>query len=189
VIFRREPIHKKLARQAGLETQPESRSEPEPVDPGPHWGATGIHGVPRPRRWDTVGPAEAPGLRNDELHFVALPNGDLVVDEDEPPDTLAPLADAVEQTLEPPYRAEAVRRGADTWAVAARRVEVAEFEVQGDELQLVVNAGERVLSVDGERAFGSVPELERLGEREGDSYVVRARRLDERLWEVEVSPL
>ena len=187
MIFRREPIHKKLARQARLQT--EGDSEPEPVDPGPHWGATGIHGVPRPRRWDVVASTEAPGLRGDAVHFVAAPNGDLVVDEDEPPNTLGPLADAVEETIAPPYRAEAVRRGGDVWAVAARRIEVAELDAPGDEVELVVNQGERALTVDGERAFGSVPEFERLGEREGASYVVRARRLDERLWEVEVNPL
>src|SRR5205809_729449 len=105
--------------------------EPEPVDPGPHWGETGIHGVPRPRRWDAVGSAEAPDLTGDEVHFVALPNGDLVVNEEEPPDTVAPLAEAVEQALEPPYRAEAVRRGGGIWAVAARRVEVAELDSGG----------------------------------------------------------
>jgi hypothetical protein len=43
--------------------------------------------------------------------------------------------------------------------------------------------------VDGERVFGSVPELERVGEREGGAYVVRARRVEGRLWEVEVNPL
>jgi hypothetical protein len=137
VIFRREPIHKKLARDAGLE----QADRPEPVDPGPHWGEVGIHGVPRPRRWDAVGSAEAPGLTGDDLHFVALPNGDLVVDEEEPPDTVAPLAEAVEQAIEPPYRAEAVRRGEATWAVAARRVEVAELETAGDELELTVHDG------------------------------------------------
>ena len=185
MIFRREPIHKKLAREARMEQQP----DPGLVDPGPHWGATGIHGVPRPRRWDAVASAEAPGLSGDEVHFVALPNGDLVVDEDEPEDTLAPLADAVEQTIRPPYRAEAVRQGEAVWAVAARSVEVAELDAEGDELELIVNDGARSLTVDGVRAFGSIPELERLGQQEGDSYVVRATRLDERLWEVAVSPL
>jgi hypothetical protein len=185
VIFRREPLHKKLAREAHLE-----QAEPAPlVDPGPHWGATGIHGVPRPRRWDAVASAEAPGLSGDEVHFVALPNGDLVVDEDEPADTLGPLADAIEQTVEPPYRAEAVRQGEDVWAVAARRVEVAEFEAEGEQIDLVVNEGGRSLTVDGARAFGTIPELERLGTGESDSYVVRATRLDGNLWEVATSAL
>ena len=185
MIFRREPLHKKLAREGHLE----EAGEPAPVDPGPHWGVTGIHGVPRPRRWDVVGSAEAPGLAGDELHFAALPDGDLVVDEDEPDDTLAPLADAVEQTIQPPYRAEAVRRGGEVWAVAARRIEVTELDNPGDEIEVVAAGGERSLTVDGAREFGSVPELERIGSRLGDSYVVRARRLDERLWEVEANPL
>jgi hypothetical protein len=184
VIFRREALHKKLAREASLEQQ-----EPPILDPGPHWGVTGIHGVPRPRRWDAVASAEAPGLAGDELHFVALPDGDLIVDEDEPPDTLAPLADAIEQTIDPPYRAEAVRREGDVWAVAARRVDVASFEAEGDVLELVASETGRSLSVDGQPAFGSAPELERIGVSEADSYVVRASRLDGDLWEIEAHPL
>ena len=187
MIFRREPLHKKLARQA----QPGAIRAPRRIalDPGPHWGNAGIHGVPRPRRWDAVASAEAPGLSGDEVHFVALPNGDLVVDEDEPADTLGPLADAIEQTVEPPYRAEAVRQGEDVWAVAARRVEVAEFEAEGDELELVVNDGTRTFTVDGARAFGTIPELERLGASQSDSHVVRATRLDGNVWEVTASAL
>ena len=124
MIFRREPLHKKLAREAELD-QAETAS---PVDVGPHWGATGIHGVPSaPGGGTRSPPPKAPGLSGDELHFVALPGGDLLVDEDEPADTLGPLADAIEQTIEPPYRAEAVRQGEDVWAVAARRIEVAEL--------------------------------------------------------------
>jgi hypothetical protein len=106
-----------------------------------------------------------------------------------PEDALSPLADEIEETLQPPYRGEAVRRDGEIWAVAAHRIDVAEADAPGNELELVVNRGERSLSVDGERTFGSVAELERLGERLGDSYVVRARRLDDRLWEVEASPL
>ena len=187
MIFRREPIHKKLARQARLDDL--SGQEQPPVDPGPHWGATGIHGVPRPRRWDAVASAEAAGLTGDEVHFVALPNGDLVVDEDEPDDTVRALAEAVEERLDPPYRAEAVRRDGDVWAVAARSVQVTELETPGDDIELVVSGGERTFSVDGERGFGSVPQLERIGERLGPAYVVRARRLEDRLWEVEASAL
>jgi hypothetical protein len=187
VIFRREPIHKKLARQARLDDLVEQ--EPAPLDPGPHWGETGIHGVPRPRRWDAVASAEAPDLEGNEVHFVALPNGDLVVEEEEPDAALQALADAVEESLEPPYRAEAVRRNRAVWAVAARRVQIAELEAEGEELELVVSGGERTLAVDGERGFGSVPALEQLGERLGTAYVVRARRVDDRLWEVEASAL
>jgi hypothetical protein len=184
MIFRREPLHKKLAREGHLD-----ESDPEAIDTGPGWGEVGIHGVARPRRWDVVESAEAPGLNGDRLHFVTLPDGDLVVDEDEPDDTLAPLADAVEQTIEPPYRAEAVRRGGDAWAVAARRIAVAEIDASGESIELVSAEGGHTLTVDGAREFGSVPELERIGSRLGESYVVRAQRLDDRLWEIEASPL
>jgi hypothetical protein len=185
VRLRREPIHKKLAREAGLE-QPEPGG---PVDTTPKWGMTGIHGVPRQRRWDAVATAEAPGLQGDEVHFVALPNGDLVVDEDEPPDTLRPLAEAIEAGLRPPYRAEAVRQEDDVWGVAASRIRVESFDAAGDELELVSSAEERVLTVDGLRVFGSEQALERLGEAEGQHYVVRATRLDGNLWEIEADPL
>jgi hypothetical protein len=190
MIFRREPIHKKLARQARLDAEPvaEPTVGPEAETRG-LWGIGDIHGVQRPRRWDVVGSVEAPDLTGDEVHFVVLPNGDVVVDEDVPGNALSPLADAIEETLQPPYRGEAVRRDGAIWAVAARRIDVAEAEAPGDELELVVNQGARALSVDGKREFGSIAELEQWGDRLGDSYVVRARRLDGRLWEVEASPL
>ena len=47
----------------------------------------------------------------------------------------------------------------------------------GDELELVTREGERELRVDGERAFGGNRQLEQVGERQGESYVVRAARL------------
>ena len=43
--------------------------------------------------------------------------------------------------------------------------------------------------MDGERPFGTIPELERLGATQGDSNVVRAWRLDDNLWEVTASAL
>lgn len=194
MIFRREPIHKRLAREGRLEAEPDvvretaPTPEPEP-EPGSRSGLTGVDGVPRPRRWDAVAPAQAPGLIGNEVHFVALPNGDLVVDEDQPENTLAPLAEAIEETLRPPYRAEAIRRDGESWGVAARRIEVEVFEAAGDELEVVANNEGRTLVVDGERAFGGVPELERIGARQGITYVVRARRLEGTFWEVEAHPL
>jgi hypothetical protein len=187
VIFRREPLHKKLAREARLDQEHEP--DREPVDPGPHWGVTGIHGVPRPRRWDAVGSADAPGLTGDEVHFVALPGGDLVVDEDVSGGTLGPLAETIEQTIEPPYRAEGVRQRNDVWAVAARRVEVAELEAEGDEIELVVTDDGRTLTVDGAREFGGLPELEALGSQLSASFVAQAKRLDGDLWEVTIAAL
>ena len=73
--------------------------------------------------------------------------------------------------------------------MAARRIEVAKFEAPGDELEVIANDDGRTLVVDGERAFGAVPELERIGERQGITYVVHARRLEDAFWEVEAHPL
>ena len=80
-----------------------------------------------------------------------------------------------------------MRREGELWAVAARRIDVVELaqEIDGDAIDLTVVDGERTLTIDGLRTFGSVPELER---RER-SYAVHAERLDGDLWEVRVSPL
>jgi hypothetical protein len=153
----------------------------------------GVHGTARPRRWDAVAAAEAPGLAAREIGFTALPDGTLLVEQDvdAPPEALSPLAEAVEASLPPPYRAEAVRRDGEHWAVAARTIEVVELprETQGDEIVLSVNGDERVLKVDDMPSFGSLPALERLGASRHDAYVVRATRLDGDLWEVSVSAL
>ena len=184
--WRRKPLHERLAEEGGL-AEP---AEP-PIETTPHWGEVGIHGVHRPRRWDVVATADAPGLEGDEVAFVALPDGMLLV-EDAPEDAaLAPLADAVEASLAPPYRAEAVRRDGERWAVAARQIEVVELEedVEGNEIELAEQEGQRTLLVDGARSFGSVPALERLARERYEAYVVHAQRLDGSLWEVKVAAL
>ncbi|MBA2296564.1 MAG: hypothetical protein H0W14_00825 [Actinobacteria bacterium] len=181
MIFRRkrEPLHEKLAREGGLR-------ERGPVDPGPRWGEVGIHGVHRPREWDAVVIAEAPELAATEARFVVLEDGSILTETDDL--GLEPLAAALEGSLQPPYRAESVRREDGLWAVAGRRVRVVEVleEVDGDRATLTIRGGERTLEIDGMTAFGSIPTLERLG---GDDVVVSAQRLDETLWEVELNRL
>lgn len=195
-LFRRsKPLHRELADAAGLSlgaTAPAPTGSP--ADP-PGWdgerrGEPGIHGVPRARRWDVVVMAQAPDLRGDAVHFVALPDETLVVEEDEPDGALGPLADAVETRLDAPYRAEAVRRGGDTWAIAAREVVVVEDDaVDGEEAELVVTRDGRTLTVDGRERVAVAPGLQSAGEKFGPEFVVRAKRLDEALWEVEAAPL
>jgi hypothetical protein len=186
--FRREPLHERLAREGGLQTE-----EKPPHDPTPRWGEVGIHGVARPREWDAVVNADAPQLGVGELEFVVLPDGTLVVDDalDLEPGSLDPLAAALETQLRPPYRASAVWRGGSRWGVAARRIEVADLPANtpGDEMVLSVAGGERSLIVDGEPSWHRVPALEALGEARGNSFVIRAERLAERAWEIEVSLL
>jgi hypothetical protein len=191
---RRKPLHERLADAGGIPLGPAAATGGLIAQP-PGWdgeprGVTGVHGVPRARRWDMVGSAEAPGLRGDAIHFVALEDGTLVVDEAEPDDALQPLADAVEATITPPYRAEAVRRGPETWAVAASRILVAAVpELAGDEVELTSTRDGKLLRVDGRTTLGSARSLERIGQAEGTEYVVRASRLDGELWEVDASPL
>jgi hypothetical protein len=191
---RRKALHERLADAGGLsdgliEPVP-SLSADTPSWDGERRGEPGIHGVPRARRWDTVASADAPALKGDTVHFVALEDGTLVVDEDEPDGALASLADAVEETIPPPYRAEAVRKSAETWAVAASRIAVARIPgLSGDQAELTSTREGRVLRVDGRTTMGSQRELERLGETEGTEYVVLAKRLDGDLWEVEATAL
>lgn len=153
------------------------------------WNHAGFHGIARPREWDAVVTAEA-DFTGDAVHFVTLPEGTVVVDEELPDDAVAPLADAVETQLNPPYRAEATRRGERLWAVGARRIQVARLtdEIGGDTVELAVQDGERTVLVDGALAFGSFPSLDALAAGM-PAYVIRADRVDGDLWEVKVTPL
>jgi hypothetical protein len=182
---RREPIHRRLAREAGLDA-----TVPEPIDPRPPLLGAGIHGLQRPRTWDATVTVEAEGIDGDDATFVALPDGSLLVEQG-PDGSLEPLAAAVEQELGPPYRARAVRRGEALWAVQARRIEVLELPdaPDGDVLDLTHTSDGTTFSVDDARAFGSLPALEERGAREGSEYAVRAERLDGDLWEVRAAAL
>jgi hypothetical protein len=192
-FFRRErPIHEQLAKEGGLDFARDlaDLSPREPIDPRhPFWQVVGIHGIPREREWDGVASAEAPGLPGDEIEFVALADGSIVVDEDVPDGTVAPLADAL--SLPPPYHAFALRQDADIWSVAAKRVQVVEVpeEVDGDEIQLVVSDEARTLFVDDMPSSASIPSLEAFAAEQFGSFVLRASRLDDLLWEVTVIPL
>lgn len=195
-LFRRkQSLHQTLAQDAGLSLGDGQSHNPGLSAAPPGWdgeqrGEPGIHGVPRVRRWDAVVTADAPGLTGDAVHFVALADGMLVVDEDVPAASLGPLADAVETMLTSPYRTEAVRRDGDLWSVGAREIiVVAEPNLDGDEAELVIAAGQRSLTVDGRSHVPRAPALEAAGAQLGDSYVVRAVRLDGDLWEVEATPL
>jgi hypothetical protein len=146
------------------------------------WDIAGIHGLQRARQWDAVLVAEAPALEGERALFVAL-TGRLVVEQG-PPDGLDPLATAMDAELPRPYRAEAVRRERGLWAVAANAVDVVELPgIAGEEIELISSGADRVLTIDGERSFGTIAALER------PEHVVRARRIDRDLWELEAHPL
>jgi hypothetical protein len=181
-----EPLDERPARQGGL---PFGGDLP-PHDTRPRWGSAGIHGIHRFREWDALVRVEGVELDTDEVSFVTLADGTLVVDDGEE-DDLAAFAEAIEVELPPPYRAQAVRADGGAWTVAAEAIELVELskELEGDRIELTVRQGGRELLVDGAPAFGSVRELEQLGEARGDDFVVRASRVDGDLWDVRVLPL
>ena len=194
-FFRRgEPIHEKLAREGGLDL-PRGVNEftgPPMIDPRhPIWQVAGIHGIPRVREWDAVTSAEAPELPGDETDFVALADGTIFTDDDLPDDALIPLADALENLVEAPYHALALKQAADVWSVAAMRVIVLEVpeDIAGDKVELVVNEDERAIRVDDVATRTALPTLEAFAAEQFGSFVLRATRLDDTLWEVTVHPL
>jgi len=210
-FFRREkPLHEQLAEEGGLLLPDDPRevsrdlSEPPPERPsrgisaadvilGPRLSADllAVHGIPRAREWDAVASALAPGLPGDELEFVALEDGTLIVDEDLPDEALTPLADALEGAIPAPYHAFAFHQSEDVWSVAALRVNVVEVpeDVPGDEVDIVLNDDTRTVRIDETESKAEIPSLEQFAAQQFGSFVLRATRLDDTLWEVTVLPL
>ena len=203
-FFRRgETLNERLLREAELhEQQAEPVADawpPEPLDPvvafRRHFdsaaGALAGAGLPpRARHWDTFVTAEAPDVDGNEVDFVVLPDGTILVEEEAGDAALEPLANAVETKITPPYRAKAVKQTDRIWAISAMQIQVARFEQDGDTIELTQTSDGRALRVDGMPSFGGVPELERIGEAQsGPAYAVHAERLDADLWEVRVAAL
>lgn len=160
------------------------------LDPSRQWLAAGITGLARSREWDSVVTVEAPGAEGDEVELVLLPDGTVIVERATADVEHAPFAAALAETIVPPYRALAVRRP-ELWVVGAVSIATVELseDVRGDEIEVVGDADGVRARLDSRPVAGRVPELERLGEARGSSYVVRAHRLAERVFEVEVEAL
>ena len=127
----------------------------------------------------------------DEAVFVLLDDGRLVPLHGARK-VMETAARALEGELDTPYRALAVRREGDAWAVGAVAIEVAELpaDTEGGELMLTVTEdGERALEVDGRPTLDGIEPIERAAGGRYDAYVLRATRLDERLWEIGIDPL
>jgi hypothetical protein len=183
-LWRREPLHERLAREGGLAERPPQGA------PRPLWQEPGVTGLHRPREADAVVTAEAPDVEGDAVRFVSLADGSLLIEEgtDSPLDA---LATAVEQELRPPYRARAVRRGEALWAIEAKQIEVLAIPdaPEGDAIDVTHTADGTTLAVDDQRIFGTIPVLEQRGQREGSEYTVHAERLDDDVWEVRAAAL
>jgi hypothetical protein len=154
-------------------------------------GATvpGVTGVGPGRTWDAAVAAHAPALTGDSVTFTALEDGTLVVNEDVPEGSLAPVADALEEMVAPPYRAAVARHEDDMWTAVAESVRIVELTgVDADEVELTVVDGERTLTLGDEQTSRPLPALDALAE-EHESVAVHAERIDGDLFAVDVFPL
>jgi len=159
------------------------------LDPARHWLASGITGIARGREWDAVATAEAAGAPGDEIEFVALADGRLLATSGAG-GALEAFAGALAGAIDRPYRAVAMRQ-AELWAVGACSIDVAELEQDpgGDAVELVRTDDGLSARIDDVPTSRPLPELERLGEARASTYVVRATRIDGRLFEIEVEAL
>jgi hypothetical protein len=146
-----------------------------------------VSGLARAREWDVVATAECDAT-DDECVYVRtdrriVERGDAAVS--------ACLDAALEGLIDPPYRAVGHRREETLWAVGAVAIEVAELpaDQEGEELVLTLTDGEAELLVDGERQIEGIDALMRLAGARYDAFVLRAQRLQGRLWEVAIDPL
>lgn len=152
-------------------------------------GIEGIHGDPRPRVWDAIASAHAPSLPGDAISFVVLDDGTVIVEDDIPDGALIPLADGLERTIRPPYRAAAIRHESDVWTAVAENTAIVELRLdEGDVIDLTVVGGERELTVDGERTIRPIAALDRFAEEHGE-VALHAERVDGDVWAVDVFPL
>jgi hypothetical protein len=138
-----------------------------------------------------VATADAPDLGGDQIEFVTLPDGTVLVDAELPEGALSPIADAIERELGPPYRAHAVRREDGAWAVGATAIEVVEVpeRVDGNSVSLVVQGDDRTLLIDGLPGWSDIPTLESHARERHSDFVLEAERLDGDLWSVQVNAL
>lgn len=193
---RREPLHERLAQEGGLE---EAADETVPPPQGPllpeakyrlpAWFQ--INGLLRQwaQEWEVIVAAEAPDVEGDEVEFVVLADGTLIVESEAGDASLDPLARAVEAELRPPYRARGVRHERGWWAVGARTTAVCELPgLEGDSLELTSYRGERTVS--GVPDGTDLGALEQLAAARGfEDYAIEAERLDGDLWEAQLNPL
>lgn len=161
------------------------------MDPEQGWLPPGITGLSRQREWDAVATVEAPGMPGDEVAFVSLPDGRLIVEEGYAADVDA-LAVGLARSLAAPFRAVAVRHD-DVWAVGGTAIDVVRLDPDpdGNDLELTWDGQTLALAADGIPVdVGRAEALERVAsEREAGPYAARAQRLDGDLFEVSVLPL
>jgi hypothetical protein len=149
----------------------------------------GVMGVGGGRTWDAVVATHAPALTGDRVTFVTLDDGTLIVNEDIPEGSLSPVADQLEEMLEPPYRAAAARGENDVWTAVAEKVRIVELSgVPADEVELTVVDGRRTLTLGEEQVDEALPQLDAIA-TEHDAVAIHAERVDGDTFVVDVFPL
>ncbi|MDW8338710.1 MAG: hypothetical protein RMM28_06190 [Thermoleophilia bacterium] len=164
-------------------------AQPPGLDGRHGLGIAGVSGVPRGRTWDAVGAARCPELVGDEVSFVVLDDGTIVVADDLPDESLVPLAEALERTLSPPYRAVAIRSEGTVWTAVGERVRIVELPgVDASEVDATYLGGARELVLDGVRGERDLPALDAIAGEQGD-VALHAERIEGDVYAVDVYPL
>jgi hypothetical protein len=159
------------------------------ADLGASAAIPGVMGVGGGRTWDAVVATHAPALTGDRVTFVALDDGTLVINEDLPDGALNPIADQLEEMLEPPYRAAAARGEDDVWTAVAEKVRIVELTgIPADEVELAVVDGQRTLTFGDEQVDEALPPLDEIA-GEHDAVAIHAERVDGAAFAVDVFPL
>jgi hypothetical protein len=162
--------------------EPEAPAAGGGIEPDREEGAEESHGV--------VVSLLAPTVAGDYAVFVALPERLLIVEEQEGDGDLGVLADAVENRLEAPYRARALRVDERRFVVVASQIETVELPgLDGDELVVfALPDGQRTVVLDGASYQLASPEVESILE-ESAPCLLRLENVDESVWEISLELL
>ena len=162
-----------------------------PHEPGPHWGEVGIHGLHRAREWDAVAARRGARAAGSRMRFVVLRTARCVVEAgDGAPASPSSCARVERAPPLPGARQCAATRS--TWAVGVRGILVVELPASVRRRRARARLGRPSSAACASAAtptLASVAELEALASARYDTWVVRAQRLRDTLWEVEVGPL
>jgi len=159
------------------------------ADLGASAAIPGVMGVGGGRTWDAVVATHAPALTGDRVTFVTLDDGTLIVNENIPDGALSPVADQLEEMVEPPYRAAAARGEDDIWTAVAEKVRIVELAgVPADEVELTIVEGQRTLTIGDEQVDEALAGLDEIA-AEHDAVAIRAERVDGDAFAVDVFPL
>jgi hypothetical protein len=141
--------------------------------------------------WRPLATVQAPELAGSEIHFYALVDGSVIVDEQEGDAPLDPLLDGLEGQLELPYRARAILLGEGRWSVGAEPIAVVELPgVEPDDLTIGVVDGEFHIEgppIDDPALLDPIWDL--AADRGYENYAVDASRLEDATFAVVLTPL